>query len=100
MDQDIDQGAIWRSSRLGPLPVDRLAIPHAARALAQLRRQLGEAADWTRLARALLARTAQDGACSGVAGYGGSELLRDADGRYVGSCWRETYRRRREGADK
>ena len=48
---------VWHSSSRGEaMPADRLAVPHAARALAQLVREHGRDVERTTLARALSAR--------------------------------------------
>jgi hypothetical protein len=89
---------VYRSERLGKIPCGRLAIPHARRALAQLRQEHGEDVDGTALGRALLARVAQDGTSTDVAGFGGCILIRGEGGRYSGAFWRDIYRNGSQGS--
>jgi hypothetical protein len=92
MTQDLGS-TVYRSARVGEIPCERLAIPHARRALAQLRSDHGDGVEGTSLGRALLARIAQDGTATDVAGFGGCVLIRGEAGRYSGAFWRDIYRR-------
>ena len=75
-----------------------LAVGALFGALAQLRHDHGEDVDGTILGRALLARIAQDGTATSVAGFGGCVLIRGEGGRYSGAFWRGIYRNGSQGS--
>jgi hypothetical protein len=95
--QDLDQGSIYLSSRLGELRVSDLAVTHAERALNALRREHGGLVDTTPLGRALLARTAlcEARADDRLVAFGdaSSVALRGTDGRVKGYARRGVYRK-------
>ena len=101
--QDLDQGSVYVSSRLGPLDIETMAVPHAERALDALRREYGPLADASPLGRALLRRTALRDARADarVSPFGdpAGVALRGTDGRIRGYARPSLYRKREPEPD-
>jgi hypothetical protein len=84
---------LYRSSKLGPIPVRSMAVPHAARVLASLPADADPD-----LRAALEARAALDGSTveprAVPFGDPSGAVLRGSDGRFVAAVSRSRYRSR------